>query len=177
MYMPMTDVEDPNPRPSDESAETLEELEPPTGRLEQVEKKFDRSNNFLVELSPLRPKKNSGTFLVRKSEKRTKNSSRKVLTNRLARFEHKSLKSIFVTKNNESLGTNRLPSILCLPVWKCFQLLVRFLFLPRLLQRPLPRTEAACLKKCCYFLSTSLEFSTQNGFLAFSNFAAKNKAK
>ena len=34
MYMPMTDVEDPNPRPSDESAETLEELEPPTGRLE-----------------------------------------------------------------------------------------------------------------------------------------------
>ena len=34
MYMPMADVEDPNPRPSDESAETLEELEPPTGRLE-----------------------------------------------------------------------------------------------------------------------------------------------
>ena len=72
MYMPMTDVEDPNPRPSDESAETLEELEPPTGRLEQVKKKFDRSNNFLVELSPLRPKKISGTFLVRKSEKELK---------------------------------------------------------------------------------------------------------
>ena len=34
MYMPMADVEDPNPRPTDESAETLEELETPTGRLE-----------------------------------------------------------------------------------------------------------------------------------------------